>query len=44
MMGEATPNSGFVFFEHSGHMLPWTEAEKFNQELAAFAGELIPSL
>jgi hypothetical protein len=23
---------------------PRTEAEKFNQELAAFAGELIPSL
>lgn len=43
MMAEATPNCGLVFFEHSGHMLPWTEAEKFNQELAAFAGELLPS-
>ena len=43
MMAEATPNCGLVFFEHSGHMLPWTEADRFNQELAAFAGELLPS-
>lgn len=42
MMAEAGPGSRLVFFEHSGHMLPWTEAEKFNEELAAFAGELLP--
>jgi non-heme chloroperoxidase len=31
------PNSRVVHFEHSGHLLPWTEADKFNAELAAFA-------
>lgn len=39
----ATPNSRLVFFEHSGHLLPWTEAEKFNRELEAFVLEVLPS-
>ncbi len=34
-------NSKLVFFERSGHMLPWTEAEKFNRELMAFAREVL---
>jgi hypothetical protein len=29
-----------VIFEHSGHLLQWTEAEKFNREVLAFAQEL----
>ena len=43
LMGEATPDCEFVFFEHSGHLLPWTETHKFNQTLAAFVGKLLPS-
>ena len=30
-----------VFFEHSGHLLPWTEKEKFNAEMIAFAKEVL---
>lgn len=26
-----------VFFEHSGHLLPWTEPERFNAQLIAFS-------
>ena len=40
-MNEAMPNSRLVFFEHSGHLLPWTEPEKFNRELLAFAREVL---
>ena len=41
LMNEAMANSKLVFFEHSGHMIPWTEPEKFNRELAAFAQEIL---
>jgi non-heme chloroperoxidase len=34
-------NAKLVRFDHSGHMFPWLEAEKFNQELASFAGGLL---
>lgn len=30
-----------VFFEHSGHLLPWVEHDRFNAELRAFAGEVL---
>ncbi len=38
---QSIPNSKAVFFGHSGHLLPWTEAEKFNRELAGFAREVL---
>lgn len=41
VLKERIRNSKLVFFEHSGHMLPWTEAEKFNRELALFAQEVL---
>ena len=34
-------NSREVFFEHSGHLLPWTESEKFNAAMLAFAREVL---
>jgi pimeloyl-ACP methyl ester carboxylesterase len=34
-------NSKEVFFEHSGHLLPWTESEKFNAAMLAFAREVL---
>ena len=37
LMRKGMPNSELVFFEQSGHLIPWVEAEKFNRELAAFA-------
>ena len=37
-MRRAMKGSELVFFERSGHLIPWIEAEKFNRELAAFAG------
>ena len=40
-MNEAMPDSKLVFFEHSGHLLPWTEPEKFNREVADFAREVL---
>jgi non-heme chloroperoxidase len=40
-MNRATPNCKLVFFEHSGHLLPWTEADKFNRELETFAREVL---
>ena len=40
-MVQAMPNSRLVYFEKSGHLLPWTEAEKFNQEVEAFAREVL---
>jgi non-heme chloroperoxidase len=33
----AMNNAKLVCFEHSGHMFPWLEANKFNQELLSFA-------
>jgi pimeloyl-ACP methyl ester carboxylesterase len=42
-MNRATPNCKLVFFEHSGHLLPWTESDKFNRELDAFAREVLVS-
>ena len=37
LMSETMPDSQLVFFEHSGHLLPWTEPEKFNAQLITFA-------
>ncbi len=31
------PHSRAVYFERSGHMLPWTEADLFNKEVTSFA-------
>jgi pimeloyl-ACP methyl ester carboxylesterase len=31
------PNSQVLHFERSGHLLPWTEADKFNAALSEFA-------
>jgi non-heme chloroperoxidase len=36
-MAQAMPSARLVFFEHSGHLLHWTEPDKFNRELLAFA-------
>ena len=41
VLKEGIRNSKIVHFEHSGHMVPWTEAEKFNQELLSFAREVL---
>jgi pimeloyl-ACP methyl ester carboxylesterase len=41
LMRSATANSELVFFERSGHLIPWVEPEKFNRELAGFAGEVL---
>jgi len=41
LLEEGISGSKLVFFEHSGHMLPWTEAEKFNAKLLAFALEVL---
>lgn len=38
VMRSAMKGSELVFFERSGHLIPWIEPEKFNGELAAFAG------
>jgi pimeloyl-ACP methyl ester carboxylesterase len=35
------PNSRLVHFERSGHLLPWTEAKKFNAELTTFATSVL---
>ena len=42
-MNEAMPNSKLIYFERSGHALPWSEPEKFNAELATFAEEVLPA-
>ena len=38
---ERLKGSREVFFEHSGHMLPWTESEKFNSAMLEFAREVL---
>ena len=40
-MRSAMKGSELVFFERSGHLIPWIEPEKFNRELAAFSGEAL---
>ena len=35
-VGENIPGARTVFFENSGHMLFWDEAEKFNREATDF--------
>ncbi len=37
-LAEHVPNSSLVVFEESGHAPFWEEPEKFNQEVARFAG------
>ena len=37
LLHRSLKNSELVFFEHSGHLLPWTEKEKFNSEMLSFA-------
>jgi len=37
-LAERVPNSSLVVFEESGHAPFWEEPEKFNQEVARFAG------
>ena len=41
LLNEGIRNSKLVFFEHSGHLLPWTETEKFNREMLSFAREVL---
>jgi pimeloyl-ACP methyl ester carboxylesterase len=41
LMQKGMANSKAVFFERSGHLIPWVEADKFNRELAAFAGDVL---
>ena len=41
-MSEVMADCRLVFFEHSGHLIPWVESEKFNHELLAFAEEVLP--
>ena len=38
VMRKAMRGSELVYFERSGHLIPWIEAERFNRELAEFAG------
>jgi pimeloyl-ACP methyl ester carboxylesterase len=40
-MRRAMANVELVFFERSGHLIPWIEADRFNRELAAFAGTVL---
>lgn len=40
-MAAASASAKLVFFEHSGHLLQWTEPEKFNAELLAFTREVL---
>ena len=40
-MDEAIPDARLVFFDHSGHFLPWTESAKFNRELSEFARDML---
>jgi pimeloyl-ACP methyl ester carboxylesterase len=40
-MAEACPGARLVFFEHSGHLLQWTEPDRFNSELLAFTREVL---
>ena len=37
-VGENIPGAKTVFFEDSGHMLFWDEADKFNKLVAEFVG------
>ncbi|MEX2147464.1 MAG: alpha/beta hydrolase [Candidatus Rokuibacteriota bacterium] len=41
-MAGACRRAQLVFFEHSGHLLQWTEPEKFNTELLTFTREVLP--
>jgi non-heme chloroperoxidase len=36
-MSQTMNNAKLVYFEHTGHMFPWLEADKFNRELGLFA-------
>lgn len=40
-MAEAAAGIRLVGFEHSGHLLQWTEPDKFNRELLAFTREVL---
>lgn len=40
-MAEVSHSAKLVFFEHSGHLLQWTEPDKFNTELLAFTREVL---
>jgi pimeloyl-ACP methyl ester carboxylesterase len=40
-MRKAMRDSELVFFERSGHLIPWIESEKFNRELAGFASAVL---
>lgn len=41
LMAEVSGSAKLVFFEHSGHLLQWTEPEKFNTELLVFTREVL---
>ena len=40
-MAQSMPSARLVFFEHSGHLLHWTEPDKFNSEVLAFTREVL---
>lgn len=40
-MRDATRGSELVYFETCGHLIPWVEAEKFNNELSRFASRTL---
>ena len=35
-MRKSMQDCRLVWFDHSGHLMPWTEADKFNKEVADF--------
>ena len=40
-MHQSIRHAKIVYFEHSGHMVPWTEPERFNLKLLALAQEVL---
>lgn len=36
-MSQAMKGAKLVHFEHSGHLFPWLEADKFNEEITSFS-------
>lgn len=40
-MRKSMQNCRLVWFDHSGHLMPWTEADKFNKEVADFGRHVL---
>jgi non-heme chloroperoxidase len=41
-MRQTIKSAELVRFDHAGHLFPWLEADKFNQELASFSTACLP--